>query len=327
LKTENTSILQLHDLSIGYRDSLISGINAEIKKGEIVLLAGKNGCGKTTLLKTIFKEIIPLAGSIKMLDLDINKIPISEIGKLISVVFSKSTVSPHLKVFDLISLGRYPYKRWYEKLTEKEIADINDILELLELEKYRNYYVNELSDGNLQKALTARALIQDCPLLILDEPTSHLDISNKLEIMRIISHLAKEKNKTVLFTSHDLNLGLAVADKLWLIKDNSLRSGFTEDLAYQEDILDYFAGESMKFDYNSNEYGFLSVENKKSIRISGNSQSLYWLQKALVRNGFLLTDHAEIMVMEKDPGFIVSHLGKEHFFSTIEKTLDFLHNI
>ncbi len=324
MKKENTHILQLTNLSIGYHQPLISHIQAEINKGEMVLLAGKNGCGKTTLLKTIYKELLAISGNIKIMEQDISKIPVSEIGKLVSVVLSHSELSPSLKVYDLIALGRYPYKKWYERLTEKEVKEIGDILNLLDLEKYKNYYVSELSDGNLQKALIARALIQDCPLLILDEPTSHLDISNKLEIMKLLSHLAKEKGKTILFTSHDLNLGLSVADKLWLIKENQLFTGFTEDLANRENILEYFAGNSVEFDYNSREFGFINSEKKKEVQISECTQSLYWLQKALIRNRFSVKREAEIQISEKEGNFIVHQQEKEFSFSTIQEVIDFL---
>lgn len=322
MKTEN--IIELENLSVGYKQPLISNINAEVVRGEIVLLIGKNGTGKTSFLKTIFKEISPLAGSIKIRNTDIAKIPVSEIGKLISVVFSKSTISPALKVYDLVALGRYPYKKWYQKLTKKEEKEIEETLKLFELDKYREYYVNELSDGNLQKAMIARALIQDTPLLILDEPTSHLDISNKLEVMRIIHSLAKKRGKTVIFTSHDLTLGLSVADKLWLIKDHSLKIGFTEDLAGKENILNYFAGKSVRFDYFANEYKFIPQENKKEVSLEGDSQFLYWLRKALIRNSFSINRDAKITVTEQNSCFIVQSKENKYSFSTIEEVIKFL---
>lgn len=324
MKTDNPYILQITDLSIGYQKSLLSHIRAEIEEGETVLLAGKNGCGKTTLLKTLFKELPALAGNIKINGRDISKIPASEIGKQVSVVLSRSELSPHLKVYDLIALGRYPYKKWYEKLNDKEVHDIKEIMNLLDLNKYKNYYVSELSDGNLQKTLIARALIQDSPLLILDEPTSHLDIFNKLEIMRLLTHLAKEKKKAVLFTSHDLDLGLSAADKLWFIKEDTMLTGFTEDLANRENILEYFAGKSMEFDYYSREYGAVGIKRKKEIRITGCSPSLYWLQKALIRNRFSIKEDAEIQVFEKENKFIIQYQGNETFFSTIQEVVNFL---
>lgn len=322
MKTEN--IIELENLSVGYKQPLISNINAEVVRGEIVLLIGKNGTGKTSFLKTIFKEISPLEGSIKIRNTDIAKIPVSEIGKLISVVFSKSAISPALKVYDLVALGRYPYKKWYQKLTKKEEKEIEEVLKLFELDKYREYYVSELSDGNLQKAMIARALVQDTPLLILDEPTSHLDISNKLEVMQIIHSLAKERGKTVIFTSHDLTLGLSVADKLWLIKDHSLKIGFTEDLAGKENILNYFAGKSVRFDYFANEYKFIPQENKKEVSLEGDFQSLYWLRKALIRNSFSINPDAKITVTGKNSCFIVQSKENKYSFSTIEEVIKFL---
>jgi iron complex transport system ATP-binding protein len=149
-------------------------------------------------------------------------------------------------------------------------------------------------------------------------------MSNKLEIMRIINYLAKEKAKTILFTSHDLGLGLTVADKLWLIKENRLETGFTEDLANRQDILDYFAGASVRFDYRSNEYEFTSERTKKEVTLTGSSRSLYWLRKALIRNRFSINEGTDFLISEKDSVFVIKHSGKEYFFSAIEEVIRFL---
>lgn len=327
MKTNSVNIIQLENLSIGYSKPLISNIDTKIKKGDILLLIGKNGSGKTSFLKTLFKEISPLKGIIKILDKDITKISVSELSKLISVVLSKSQLSPDLKVYDLVSLGRYPYKKWYQKLTKEEDKKIEEVLNLFELYQYKNYYVNELSDGNLQKAMIARALVQDTPILIMDEPTSHLDVSNKLEVMNIIHYLAKEKEKTILFTSHDLSLGLNVADKLWMIKNKSLKIGFTEDLAKQEDILNYFAGKSLNFNYIINEYEFTPHINKKEVSIEGKIESIYWLRKALIRNSFSIHENAQITIIGKDSFFIVQSNETEYTFISIEEVINFLNNI
>ncbi|TWP27957.1 ABC transporter ATP-binding protein [Apibacter muscae] len=316
--------LQINNLSIGYKSPLLSNINMEAKSGEVILLIGRNGTGKTTFLKTLLKELAPLKGKIEINGKDLKFLSATEISMLISVVLSKINVSPFLKVYDLVALGRFPYKKWYQNLSLQEKKTIEEILNLLNLTQYQHYYIHQLSDGNLQKAMIARALIQDTPFLIMDEPTSHLDIANKLEVMKIIHSLAKEKGKIVLFTSHDLSLGLSIADQVALIRKDKFKIGFTEDLAKNENILDHFAGKDITFNYISNEYEFISVKNKREISLVGDSQSLYWLKKALIRKGFYIVPQGELLIREENSKFIVQKHEQDYSFSTVEEVIRFL---
>ncbi|QII71775.1 ABC transporter ATP-binding protein [Apibacter sp. B2966] len=325
METNSNSILEFHNLSIGYQSPVLSGINATMKKGEIILLTGKNGSGKTTLLKSIYGELPLLEGSIKIEGKNISEISLLETGKYLAVVLSKIAVSPSLRVFDLVALGRYPYKKWYQSLTKKEIEAIDDILHLLNLSRYREYNITKLSDGNLQKVMIARALVQNCPILILDEPTSHLDIANKLEIMKIIKMYAHDQGKSILFTSHDLSLGLAVADRLWFIKDDLLHTGFTEDIANRYNLYDYFVNDTIRFDYQANEYNFFKSDTSKTVRVDSNSQSAYWLKKALVKNNFVISEQASIQILEKDSVFyLLDKNQNEYSFTSIENLINFL---
>lgn len=325
METNSNSILEFHNLSIGYQSPVLSGINATMKKGEIILLTGKNGSGKTTLLKSIYGELPLLEGSIKIESKNISEISPLETGKYLAVVLSQNPVSPSLRVFDLVALGRYPYKNWYQSLTKKEIEAIDDILHLLNLSRYREYNITKLSDGNLQKVMIARALVQNCPILILDEPTSHLDIANKLEIMKIIKMYAHDQGKSILFTSHDLSLGLAIADRLWFIKDDLLHTGFTEDIANRYNLYDYFVNDTIRFDYQANEYNFFKSDTSKTVRVDSNSQSAYWLKKALVKNNFVISDQASIQILEKDSVFyLLDKNQNEYSFISIETLINFL---
>ena len=325
MKTKTKTVLRLENLSIGYRSPILSNINTSIKKGEILLLTGKNGCGKTTLLKTIYGEIPLLKGNIIIEEKNVSEISNNEIARYIAVVLSKALNNPNLRVFDLIILGRYPYKTWYQRLSKKEMETIEHVIHILGLHNYKEYNINKLSDGNLQKVMIARALVQDSPLLILDEPTSHLDMENKLELMKIIRHYANEKEKAILFTSHDLALGLTVSDKLWFIKDSVLYAGYTEDIAKNHNIFNYFVTGDMFFNYQTNEYNFLYSDKKKEVQLIGNSQAMYWLKKALVKNQYTISDQAPIRISEKKSIYhLIDKNETIYTFTFIEELINFL---
>ena len=148
-----------------------------------------------------------------------------DIARQVSVVFSKSETSPYYTLRDLISLGRYVYYPYYMSLTDEDEAEIEQIIEKLNLAKYRNYLLSELSDGNLQKAFIGRALAQNTPMIVLDEPTTYLDEENKLIILELLKDLAQKQNKLILFSSHDWQIAKDFSDKLWWIKDEKILTG------------------------------------------------------------------------------------------------------
>ncbi|MCQ9639455.1 ABC transporter ATP-binding protein [Chryseobacterium sp. WG14] len=229
--------LQIKQANIGYHTTLISNANAEIKLGDVCLLIGNNGVGKTTLIKSILHQISLQSGEILINGKNVKKFSVKEIAEQIAVVFSKSVVPQHYTVEDLISLGKYIYYPFYFELKEEDRNEVAHIIEELELTQYRHTLLKNLSDGNLQKAFIGRAITQNSPIIILDEPTTHLDEKNKIIILKTLRKLAKEQNKLILFSSHDWRLAKEFADKIWYIKNYQLYSGIVEDILLQNEEL------------------------------------------------------------------------------------------
>ena len=229
--------LQIKNASIGYQSSLVSNINTSLNLGDVCLLIGNNGVGKTTLIKSILNQIPLLKGNISIEDKNIKDFSVKSIAENIAIVFSKSIISQNYTVEDLVSLGKYIYYPFYFELKKQDREEVSDIIEKLDLVQYKNTLLRNLSDGNLQKAFIGRALAQNTPVIILDEPTTHLDEKNKLIILKTLRNLAKEHNKIILFSSHDWRLAKEFADKIWYIKENNLYSGIVEDLLLQHQEL------------------------------------------------------------------------------------------
>lgn len=219
-------ILKTKDLSIGYaskkaRTVVASNINIELHKGELIGLVGGNGIGKSTLLRTITNVQDALSGEIFINEKQIKKYPALDLAKVLSLVLTEQMMSKNLSVFELVALGRQPYTNWVGNLSENDMTVINKALtqtNILDLKHKRCY---ELSDGQLQKVMIARALAQDTDLIILDEPTTHLDMYHKAYILKLLQKLAKETNKTILFSSHEIDLAIQLCDTLIVMsKDN-----------------------------------------------------------------------------------------------------------
>lgn len=222
------SFLELKNTTIGYTEPLIKNIEAQLHQGQLCLLVGNNGVGKTTLMKTILGQNPSLGGEIFIKNKKIESLDKQEIAKQISVVFSKPEVPKNYTLVDLISLGRYIHYPYYFQLTEEDKTLVNNTIEKLGLGQYWDYPLTELSDGNLQKAFIGRALVQDTPMIILDEPTTHLDEENKIKTLYLLKKLAEEEKKCILFSSHDWRLAMPFAHKIWWITKKRLRSGLVE---------------------------------------------------------------------------------------------------
>ncbi|WP_370896208.1 ABC transporter ATP-binding protein [Chryseobacterium gossypii] len=231
--------LQIKQASIGYHhhNILISNANAGLDLGDVCLLIGNNGAGKTTLIRSILHQLPLLQGEILIREKNVKSLSVNEIAENIAVVFSKSVIPQNYTVEDLISLGKYIHYPFYFELKKEDKEEVSGIIEELNLHQYKHTPLKNLSDGNLQKAFIGRALTQNSPVIILDEPTTHLDEKNKIIILQTLRKLAKEQSKLILFSSHDWRLAKEFADNIWYVKNNRLFAGIVEDILLQHEEL------------------------------------------------------------------------------------------
>lgn len=222
--------LELKNTDIGYTEPLISKANASLNLGEVCLLVGNNGTGKTTLIKSILHQIPIISGEILIHQKNVRNLSPKDIAKLVSVVFSKAEIPQNYTLEDLISLGKYIHYPYYFELSDQDKKEVENIISDLHLEKYKHLNLSQLSDGNLQKAFIGRAFLQNSPFIILDEPTTHLDEENKIIILKLLRKLAKKHNRLILFSSHDWRLAKEFSDRIWYVHHQKLFSGITEDI-------------------------------------------------------------------------------------------------
>lgn len=243
----NTTVLESHDLAIGYPYSgrlplvLAQNLHLTIERGQVIGLLGPNGSGKSTLLRTLAGLQPTISGSVKVMGQTIRSNQVRQTARMLSVVLTDRIDVRNLTVFQLVSMGRYPYTDWLGRASSRDDERIRIALEQVRLQEFSNRFFNELSDGEQQRTLLAKALVQDTPLIILDEPTAHLDLPNRISIMRLLRNLADETGKSILFSTHDLDLAIHTADHLWLLpKGGVLMKGTPAELMAGEAFEDTF---------------------------------------------------------------------------------------
>ena len=235
-------ILKTTSLSIGYDNkTVVSDINVTLNEGDIIALVGPNGAGKSTLFKTFSMHIKPVGGRIELLGKDLNDYTNKDRAKLLGIVLTERPDDMFLKVFDVVAAGRYPYTRMFGKLSEKDENEIKVSLELVGIKHLIDRVFNTLSDGEKQKVMIAKAIAQNTPVIMLDEPTAFLDYPSKIELFSLLEKLAKEQKKAILFSSHDLELLLRYTDNLWIIaKNKPFVAGMSSELLKKGVIKEYF---------------------------------------------------------------------------------------
>jgi len=230
LETKNEhTILKTDNLTIGYQTKktktiIASNITIALKKGELIGLVGGNGIGKSTLLKTLTKVHEPLHGAIIINEKPLQDYSNLELAKTLSLVLTEPIAAKNLTVFELVALGRQPYTNWVGTISDADHTIISNAIIQTNIEELQHKKCFELSDGQLQKVMIARALAQDTDLIILDEPTSHLDMYHKVYILKLLRKLTKETGKTILFSSHEIDLAIQLCDSMIVMSKDNIAS-------------------------------------------------------------------------------------------------------
>jgi iron complex transport system ATP-binding protein len=215
----NKTILQASKISIGYtskkvKNVIASDVDLSLEKGKLIALIGANGIGKSTLLRTLTGIQYPLSGTVSLIEKNIHELDSLTLAQNLSVVLTEKLPPSNLTVWELIALGRQPYTNWIGTLTDSDIAKINEAIELTQIGHLSSKRHYEISDGQLQIVLIARALAQDTPLIILDEPTTHLDLLHKVVLFKLLKKLTQETGKCILFSTHDIDMAIQLSDEM-----------------------------------------------------------------------------------------------------------------
>ena len=256
--------IEIQSLSIGYfsgkQTKLVAGeISSPIFAGELTCLLGPNGAGKSTLLRTLSSFIPKLSGEVFILGKEINDYTNRELSKIIGVVLTEKTNVQNLTVMELVNMGRSPYTGFWGQLKGEDEQLVHRSLALVRIEDLSDRMVQTLSDGERQKVMIAKALAQETPLIFLDEPTAFLDFPSKVEIMQLLRHLTREMNKTIFLSTHDIELALQVADRLWLMdKKKNIIVGTPEELSSDGTMSTFFQGEGILFEAETKRFKILS---------------------------------------------------------------------
>lgn len=240
-------MIAIHQLSIGYRlkggkqKRIKEGINENLLPGEVTCLMGRNGAGKSTLIRTLAGFQPPLSGEILYEGKPIDRLPEGEKARLLGVVLTDKTNAGGITVFELVSLGRHPHTGFFGSLKERDREIILASMEKAGIAHKAQSYVAELSDGERQKAMIAKALAQECPVILLDEPTAFLDLNSRIETMLLLRKLAEEEKKSILLSTHDIELAIRMGTRFWLMKKGKdFLSGAPEELIASGIFDEYF---------------------------------------------------------------------------------------
>lgn len=304
----NSNILSINNLEIGYisgksKKALLPPLNAAAGKGELIAIIGRNGIGKSTLLRTLTGLQPGISGSIFYYGKDIRDYTRLDLAREVGYISTEIVKVSNMRVYDLVALGRFPHTNWIGKIEPEDDEIIKSALEKTSMSDFSKKYVSELSDGERQKVMISRILAQDTGIMIMDEPTAFLDIGSKYEILHLLHQLSRQNQKTIIFSTHDLQMAVSQADKIWLVLDNHLIEGAPEDLILAGAFDHLFDLSPVKFNTENGTFTFRG-EERGSYYIEGDGIIRHWTEEAVKRSGFGISDVKAFPYIKTFPGNI-----------------------
>lgn len=296
--------ISTHELTVGYQHKagdhvLLKKLNLELGVGELVSFMGPNGIGKSTLIRTLAQIRPPLGGVIR-----------NQTRQKGALVLTDRVQSQAMKVHELVSYGRYPYLSWTLRMNSNDMAKVQAAMERLRIIHLAEQRIAELSDGQMQMVMIARALAQDTTLMLLDEPTAHLDLNNRVEVMSLLREIAREENKAILVATHELDLALQTSDLIWLAtNDKSIKTGLPEDLVLDGSFDEVFQFKG--FDLRTGKVVHQPFR-KSAIRLGGDGPVYLWTKNALERTGFTVGDVGELSITIQEGPPLAWKLSKQN---------------
>lgn len=329
-------IMEGREVSVGYGGrknarAVLPHLDFTLRSGELVCLLGANGVGKSTLLRTLAAVQPPLSGSISLLNRPIGDYTERERSRAIGIVLTEQVRAGGLTVRELVALGRQPYTGFFGRLDKTDRAKTDAALRAVGMADKAQRYVAELSDGERQKVMIAKALVQECPLILLDEPTAFLDVVNRIEIMTLLHRLATEENRAILLSTHDVEQALKMADRLWLLTaDQGLECGTPEDLVLSHRMDHLFPHTDIQFDSLRGGYAPLSDARRPLVMVAADEELRHWAENALRRIGWTClspgadTHHLPTLEIRSAKELVWSANGENIAFSTFGQLTEHL---
>lgn len=296
------NILSFDSLLIGYRygkyqNIILPPLSSFAIRGELIAIIGQNGVGKSTFLRTISGLQKSLGGEIRIKSALIQDYSRYDLARNIGYISTEPVRVSNMKVYDLVSLGRYPHTDWTGKLTKTDSDLVDEAIVKVGLQNLTGRYINELSDGERQRAMIARVLAQDAEILIMDEPTAYLDIRSKYEIIHLLHDLSRNRGKTVIFSTHDLVTAIAESDKVWLTLPDSFVEGAPEDLVLNGSFNRLFDSSVVNFSVSDASFTFINRAVHGKVNVEADGVVRYWTEKAANRAGFEISnDHSGLRI-------------------------------
>ncbi|PWR75716.1 ABC transporter ATP-binding protein [Methanospirillum stamsii] len=328
-------VLSCTDLTIGYKSQktavkeISKGLNLTLKRKELVCLIGPNGSGKSTLIRTLTGIQPSICGEVWLHGRRINEFTSDEKAKTLSVVLTTPVQTGYMTAFDIVALGRFPYTNWAGRLSNSDKSIVTNALSSVGAGNLSHRFIHEMSDGEKQKVMIARALAQEPELMVLDEPTAFLDLPHKIETMRILRMVAQKTGKSILLSTHDLNLAIRCADQLWILnRSGTMIAGTPEDLVLSGIFGSAFEIDGVHFDTTRGEFT-IPVEKRGTFHLDApESIQKIWTAYAMERIGYVPANGSspdiviQVTTGDSTPVWQISHQGGKKECQSIREMVE-----